>query len=163
MSLGSSNDNRRESSGDRSCGGERASNGLRFVDLSLIDALLQEATELAQEAHSLIQRSCTEDRNSRRDILETLLTNRDAFLTTTRLSLSVAWLLAAKEVQSKRLPGRYLSNFDLAAVRSLADDPYLVPEPSGESVVWAPLLRRSNDVFRWVIDLNNLVVKSMTI
>lgn len=158
MSPGSSNDNRRNASEDSPYGRESVSNGLRFVDASLVDALLQEATELAQEAHELIERICMEDKNSRNDVLETLLKNRDAFLTTTRLSHSVAWLLAVKEVLLKRRPAEYLKNFDLASVRTLADDPYLVQEPFGGSVVWVPLLRQSNEIFRWVIGLNDLVM-----
>jgi len=155
----SSNDNGTRESRNGLCAVERDSSGIRFIDSSLVDALLLEAVCLAEEAQKLIECGHTIIHDAKSGALESLLENRDASLTTTRLLHSVAWLLAAKEVLSDREGIEYLRDFDVSAIRNLSEDPYLNRDASSVGVAWSLLLKRSNEIFRWVVDLNDLIMK----
>lgn len=159
MNPQSSNDNGTRESRNGLCAAERDSSGIRFIDSALVDALLLEAVCLAEEARKLIESGHTSVQDAKSGVLEALLENRDASLTTTRLSHSVAWLLAAKEVLSDREDIEYLRDFDVSAIRTLSEDPYLDRDASSVGVAWSLLLKRSNEIFRWVVGLNDLIMK----
>jgi len=154
-----SNDNGTREPRNGLCAAERDSSGIRFLESSLVDALLLDAVCLAEEARQLIESGHTSVQDAKPGVLETLLEKRDASLTTTRLLSSVAWLLAAKEVLSDRKGIEYLRDFDVTAVRTLSEDPYLKRDTSNVGGAWSLLLKRSNEIFRWVIALNELVMR----
>ena len=130
---------------------------MRLIYPHLVDALLLEASELADEVRLLISQENAPDAIGDVDVVGKLLESRDAMNMMSFVTHSVAWLLAANEVGAGRKPLAFLGQYSTDAVR--AD--VVASTDSGqrcENIKWASVLRRSSELFNCITCLNNIVL-----